>query len=243
MQQCHCWIDTRGDAQKQVCVVSAPPAAASMARHLLLPAASLPPAALWFSFLKTLVGLNFPLDFLSSFSCCFCKSAGETSTGSAIEVHRQSFKYVYQPLFSIVASKSLSSPLSLVTQREICLGRTAETPTEMFGVFFAFANLCMSRSRLLMIRFLWSMMDTISFSSFCSLSRSSWVQSHSWVFYGMTTVFNAQQKNKTKQSLPGIGFCHLICKVLRIKWSKCLPCTEFAATKRKKKNPRSGAVS
>lgn len=117
----------------------------------------------------------------------------------------------------------------------------------MLSFFFSppAANLCMSWSRLLMIRFLWSMMDTSSFSSCCSLSRSSWVQSHSGVF----SVFKKHGKNKqskkskaeTSQIVkqpPGTNFRHLICEVLQRLRSRYLLYTEFAATKRRKNDSK-----
>lgn len=56
---------------KQVCREAS---AAVMAHQLFLSTESLLHSALLFSLLKTLLGLNFPLDLLSSFSRSFCKS-------------------------------------------------------------------------------------------------------------------------------------------------------------------------
>lgn len=112
--------------------------AALMVRQLFLSTESLLPSALLFSLLKTLLGLNFPLDLLSSFSRSFCKSMercqensrfwrvnvilrtlqGEHSereehTGSLNEGGMKN-KVISRPLFFIAASKTRSSPLSLV---------------------------------------------------------------------------------------------------------------------------------
>lgn len=165
-----------------MCASSAP----CTVHHLLLPAGSLPPTALWLSFLKTLVGLNFPLDLLSSFSCCFCKSAGRRRRVLATEMrpHLIERRRSSTDLCSLSwLRKVYPRPFPWWhTERNLPL-RETKTPTGMqCNAVVAFTNLCMSRSRLLMIRFLWSMMDTSSFSSCCSLSRSSWVQSHSSVW-------------------------------------------------------------
>lgn len=56
---------------KQVCLEAS---AALMAHQLFLSTESLLHSALLFSLLKTLLGLNFPLDLLCSFSRSFCKS-------------------------------------------------------------------------------------------------------------------------------------------------------------------------
>lgn len=102
--------------------------AAVMVHQLFLSTESLLHSALLFSLLKTLLGLNFPLDLLSSFNRSFCKSmercqenthfwwvnvilhfrtrlAKEKNTGSLREGGFKN-KFISRPLFFIVASKS-----------------------------------------------------------------------------------------------------------------------------------------
>lgn len=54
-------------------------------------------------------------------SLCLQVCGGERDVSGSPSETRREAEFVHQPLLSSVASKSLSSPLSLVTQREGCL--------------------------------------------------------------------------------------------------------------------------